>query len=56
MIVNNFANINKTNNQLSLQAIKHTEKTTTYGIRNPDRGLEQALKSQVQKSTIQTLK
>jgi hypothetical protein len=41
-MVKNFTNINKTNNHLSPQTIKHKENTTTYGIWNPGPGLGQA--------------
>ena len=34
MIVNNSANINKTNNHLSTQLVDHKKKTTTYDMEN----------------------
>ena len=43
VVVNNFTNINKTNNYLSPQITEH-KKTVTYGIGNPGPGLRQAQK------------
>jgi len=42
-MVNNFTNINKTNNHSSPQLIQH-KKTTTYDVRNPGPGFRQAHK------------
>ena len=43
-MVNNSANINKTNNHISLQPIAHKKKTMTYDVVNPGPGLGQAQK------------
>lgn len=42
-MVNNFNNINTTNNHLPPQTTEH-KKTTTYDIRNPDPAFRQANK------------
>jgi len=43
-MVNNFTNINKTNNHLSPQAIKYGEKNMTNDDENPGPGLGKARK------------
>ena len=43
-MVNNSTNINKMNNHISPQLIKHKQKTMIYDIGNPGPGLRQAQK------------
>jgi hypothetical protein len=42
VMVNNFTNINKTNNHLSPQSIEHKKKTMIYDVGNPGPSLGQA--------------
>ena len=43
-LVNNFTNINKTNNHPSPQVTEHRQNTTTYDVGNQGPGLGRALK------------
>jgi hypothetical protein len=53
-MVNNSININKANSKFTPQIVKN-KKTTTYGVRNPDPGLEQTHKNGINETNVASL-